>query len=268
MRFETRAIWAASTAPVSDVHPREAGQAMDTTQTLAEAEQGTGLAASRSGTRVAAIAVIAAAVMAPFGAIMSGWADQATWLDSASAVVAFYHRSGYQGRVTGTLLIGLAFLLLLIFVAKLADVISTADPPSAWHGRLILAIAGVDAALVLVAVAAFSAAIWRGAHGGASEEGFVMMNDIQFAFGWLSLLASAVLAFAIGSAILRGGLVPLWLGWVILADGVLFLFGEFSPLVVWDVAYGLFLGLLVVMGVLLVTGRHPEAPSAVGRSPI
>lgn len=239
---------------------------MGTQPALAEAEPRAHPATGGAGATAATIAVIGAAVMVALGAIMSGEVDQPTWLDSAGGVVAFYHGSGYEVRVTGALLVGLGFLLLLVFIARLTDLIGTADPPSTWLGRLILAVAGVDAAVVLASVAAFTVPVWRAAHGGLSDEGFVILNDLQFAFGWLSLLVTAVWAMALGGAIVRTGLLSRWLGWAMLANGVVFLFGEFSPLVVWDVAYGLFLALLVLTGVLLAAGRHAEARLAVRRS--
>lgn len=231
---------------------------------LSEARQRARLATPGSGTLVAAIAVTSAAVMAALGSIMSGVFDQPTWLDPPSAIVAFYHGSSPEWRVAGAFLVGLAFLLLLVFVAKLADLIAAVDPPSAWLGRSILAVAAVDTAVVLVNVAALSAPIWRAAHGDLSSEGFVIMNDVQFAFGMLSLVVSAGWAITLGSAIVRTMLLPRWLGWALRADAAVFLLAVASPVLVWDLAYGLLLVILVVAGLLILLGRHRAVPSASG----
>lgn len=234
------------------------------TSGLSSVGQQTRSVTSGAGSLATAIVAIAAAIMATLGSFMSGWVNQASWLDPTSVVVAFYHGSGYQGRVGGNLLIGLAFLLVLVFIVRLADLIATADPRVAWLGRALVAVAAVDSALILASVAALTAPIWRAAQGGVSDEGFVIMNDVQFALGWLGVLCSAVLAITLGSTILRSRLLPRWLGWGMLADAVVFLVCVAGPVVLWDAAYGLLLLLLAVAGVLM--RRGPLRPAMGGES--
>ena len=194
---------------------------------------------------------MAFAVIAP---ALTGELGQPSWSEPSASIVDHYQATVFDPAfIAGVVLEGVAFVVVIVLIAKLSDLVGNADGGSPWLGRLIFGGAVLDSALILSYLATLGAAGFRTSHGGMSADGYLLLYDLRFALYWIGLLALVLWLAPLGFAVIRTTLFPRWLGWAMIVNSVAILFAFFLPVVVWDIAAGFpFLWILVV-AVLLLT---------------
>lgn len=216
---------------------------------------------SRRGTLIAGVAGVLWPVLALARVPLTGVLDQPSWTDEPAAIVDFYTAANFDGAfVAGIALVTVAYVLFLVFVAKAADLLGDSDGGSRWLGYLIIGGAAMDTALVYAYLAPFAAAVFWAGHGGLSADAFLTLHGLSFAVLWMEMITITVWMTPLGVAIVRTGLFPKWLGWLILANAAGLLVAFFLPYEVWAVLSGLpYLWILVAAITML---RRPDRYSA------
>jgi hypothetical protein len=225
----------------------------------------------------------------PLGAVVAGWAgvlhvalaiippyaltreaDQPSWTDSPQAIVAFYQGASFNPAfMTGMLMEGASFALLLVILAKVADLVGGADGGSRWVGWLIVAGAALEMAFGIFGyLATLMAGVFRADHGGLSDTGYLVLHDLRFAFYWLDLVVLPLWMVPLGVAIIRTRPFPSWLGWAFIVTAVALLPTLYLPVDLWDPVSGLPSIWILIMSVMLI--RRPERYSdgAVNQYPL
>jgi hypothetical protein len=220
---------------------------------------------SGTGTRAGALIAGWAGILWPVVALLrvplTRLRDQPSWTADRAAIASFYNEQSFDAAfVTGMALVTVAYALFLVFVAKAADVLRTADGGSRWIGYLILGGAAMDTALVYAYLAPFGAAVFWSGHGGLSTDAYLALHGLSFSFLWLEFITITLWMTPLGVAILRTRLFPAWLGWAILANAVALLVSFFLPYEVWAVTGGLPYLWILIGGVIMV--RRPARFSA------
>lgn len=216
---------------------------------------------SRRGTLIAGVAGVLWPVLALARVPLTGVLDQPSWTDEPAAIVDFYTASNFDGAfVAGIALVTVAYMLFLVFMAKAADLLGDSDGGSRWLGYLIIGGAAMDTALVYAYLAPFAAAVFWAGQGGLSADVFLALHGLSFAVLWMEMIIITVWMTPLGVAIVRTGLFPKWLGWLILANAGGLLVAFFLPYEVWAVLSGLpYLWILVAAITML---RRPDRYSA------
>lgn len=198
------------------------------------------VAGSRRGTLIAGLAGVLWVVLALARVPLTGVLDQPSWTDDPSVIVEFYANSSFDAAfMAGIALVTVAYLLFLVFVAKAADLLGDSDRGSRWVGYLIMGGAAMDTALVYAYLAPFAAAVFWAGHGGLSADAYLTLHGLSFAFLWVELITITVWMVPLGVAIVRSGLFPEWLGWLMLANAAGLVAAFFLPYAVWAVLGGL-----------------------------
>ncbi len=213
----------------------------------------------------------------PLGATVAGWAgvlhvalaifpafvltreaDQPSWTDPAQVIVAFYRGASFDiAFMTGVLMEAASFALLLVVLAKVADLIGGVDGGSRWIGWLIVGGAALEMAFGIFGyLAALVAGVFRADHGGLSDAGYLVLHDLRFAFYWLDLVVLPVWLVPLGIAIIRTRFFPAWLGWLLVANAVALLPALYLPVDIWDPASGLPSIWILIMSVMMI--RRPQ----------
>lgn len=186
--------------------------------------------------------------------------DQPSWTAPHADIVSFYTESGFDGAfVTGIGLAAVAYVLFLVFVAKVADLVREARRESRWISYLILGGAAIDTALVYAYLAPFAAAVFWAGHGGLSEDLYLGLHGLSFSFLWIELITITLWLTPLGLAILRTRLFPVWLGWAMVANAAASLVSFFLPYEVWTVTGGLPYLWIFITAVLLISRSEQYA---------
>lgn len=222
---------------------------------------------SRRGTLLAGVAGVLWVVFALARVPLTGVLDQPSWTDDRSAIVDFYANSKFDaGFIIGIALAAVAYILFLVFVAKVADLIGDSDGGSRWVGYLILGGAAMDTALVYAYLAPFGAAVFWAGHGGLSADTYLALHGLSFSFLWLELITITVWMAPLGVAVVRTGLFPRWLGWLMLANAGGTVASFFLPYSVWIVTGGLPYLWVLIAALLMLT--RPARYSEPGVNPL
>lgn len=223
---------------------------------------------TRRGTLVAGIAGVLWPVLALARVPLTGVLDQPSWTDERADIVAFYDGADFDaGFVLGIWLVAVAYVLFLVFAAKLADLLADTDGGSRWVGYLIIGGAAMDTAMVYAYLAPFGAAVFWADHGGLSPDAYLVLHGLSFSFLWLEMVTITAWMGVLGSAIVVTRLFPAWLGWLILGNAALLLVSFFLPYAVWAVAGGLVYLWILVASILMLArvDRYAGSVDAVGR---
>lgn len=201
------------------------------------ASHGTGRpTGTRTGVLIAGVAGVLWPVLAFLRVPLTGVLDQPSWTDDRSEIVSFYADSNFDAAfMTGMAVVTAAYVLFLVFVAKIADLVGGTDGGSRWVGYLILGGAAFDTALVIAYLAPFGAAVFWAGHGGLSEDAYLSLHGLSFSFLWLELITITLWMTPLGVAIVRTRLFPGWLGWAMLVSAAALLVSFFLPYDVWIV---------------------------------
>jgi hypothetical protein len=183
--------------------------------------------------------------------------DQPSWDADRSSIVQFYSDSNFSGGfVGGMALVSVAYVLFVVFAAKVADLVGEADASWRWVGRLIVAGAALDTALVFAYLAPFGAAVFWAGHGGLTADSYLTLHGLSFSFLWLELLTMTLWMVPFGLAVVRTGLFPKWLGWLLLANAGGTVLSFFLPYSSWAVTGGLpYLWVFIAAGLMVI---HPH----------
>jgi hypothetical protein len=166
--------------------------------------------------------------------------------ENASSVLTYYQ--AHQNTTSATaLLIGLGVIFGLIFFGYLREYMRQDRPTrglawTAFGGVLVFAVGGVISAGSFVALGDQPHAL----NAAAAQTLNLIQNDVSNS---LTQAGLAVFYLATGAAILRGRLLPAWLGWVSLVLGVLA-----ASLILAFIAFML-TGLWVIVVAIMLWGK-------------
>lgn len=209
------------------------------------------------GARVAGVAALLHGVLPLVAVTLTREAVQPGRDDPAASVVRFYREGVVDvAFVAGSALTVIAFMLLLVFVAKVAGPTERRVGGDPWLSRLAMGAAVLDTAVVLTYVAVFATGIHLGSAGGSDEDALLLLHDLRFSLYWVTLLTVPLWMAPLGAVILHTRTFPRWLGWAMVGTSGILLVSVFLPSQVWDLVTGLPLLWVAVAGTLML--RHPE----------
>jgi hypothetical protein len=226
--------------------------------------RGTPLGAAIAGW--AGVLHVALAIVPPFA--LTREADQPSWTDPPAAIVAFYQGASFDpGFMTGVLMEAVSFVLLLVILAKVADLMAGADGGSRWMGWLIVGGVALEMAFGIFGyLAPLVAAVFRADHGGLSDSGYLALHDLRFAFYWLDLVVLPIWMVPLGIAIIKTRLFPSWIGWAFIANAVALVPTLYLPVDIWDPVSGIPSIWILIMAVLMILRPERYASGAVSSS--
>ncbi|HXV70900.1 MAG TPA: hypothetical protein VEB69_05805 [Acidimicrobiia bacterium] len=209
---------------------------------------------TRTGTIIAGVAGLLHVILAVIAPALTGELTQPSWSEPSASILDFYQTTAFDTSfMAGVFLEGVAFVVVLVLIAKLSDLVGNAEGGSPWLGRLIFGGAVLDTALILAYLSTLGAAGFRTSHGGMNADGYLLLNDLRFAFIWVGLLALVLWLASLGFAMIRTALFPRWLGWAMLVNSATILIAFFLPVRAWDITTGLPILWVLVIAVLLLT---------------
>jgi hypothetical protein len=167
-----------------------------------------------------ALCGVGAAVLFAVGTVLGGPSPQD---DASASKVVSYFRDHVTITRVGSLLLALAGVLVVLFAARLREVLQSGQP-----GRDVLSLAAFGGAVILAAGALLDAVV-----------GFALVQAADHKFGapaqTLNVMFNndffmvtggiAVLLLATGISTVRRPVLPRWLGWAAIVIGVLSLAG-------------------------------------------
>ena len=214
-----------------------------------------GAGRARHGAIVAAAAGILWPIMSAARLPFTDEAARPTWTTSPSDIVAFYEASAFDGRLlVGVMLVAVGYLLLLAFMAYLADILGDAGG-GRWIGGLIVGLTVLTVVMTLGYVGTHATAVFWASHGGLSVDGYLVLHGASFASYWLALPVGAVSGSVLGFAIIITRRFPIWLGVMILAIAAAQLVAMFGSPDAWNVVSGL--PYLTTLALAVLVLRHP-----------
>lgn len=221
------------------------------------------LLGTRQGTFIAAAAGVLWPVLALMRVPLTNEAAHPSWTDSPASIIDFYSNASFDAAFrVGLGAVTLAYVVLLVFVAKLADLFGSLDGRSRWVGYVIIGGAVLDVGLALGYLGSFATGVFWASHGGLSADGYLVLNGLSWSFLWLDMIALALWLTAVGVAIVRTGLFPRWLGWAILVNVAALLASFLLPVAVWLVSAALpYLWILVAGLLMLVRPERYSEPT-------
>ena len=212
----------------------------------------------------AGILHVALAMIPPY--VLTREADQPSWTDSPQAIVAFYAGATFDPAfMTGVMMEGVSFALLLVILAKAADLVGGADGGSRWVGWLIVGGAVLEMSFGIFGyLATLTAGVFAASHGGLTDAAYLALHDLRFAFYFLDLVVLPLWMVPLGVAIIETQIFPRWLGWAWIASAVVLLPALYLPTDIWDPVGGIPLVLILIMSVLIVLRPERYSGGAVG----
>ncbi len=178
--------------------------------------------------------------------------------DSATEVAKYYQDLALRRALFGEWLELLAFIALLVFAARIADLVR--DGSSAWLGRLELAAATAVSTIAFVGIALLIAGAHIGSQGGTTPPDYVLLNTIRNSTHLCSSMLLGLWMLAMAGITLATRLLPRWLGWASAGIGIFLLVVPAAPALhgAVDLAQLLFMAWLFTAGTILVT--RPTRP--------
>ncbi len=220
------------------------------------------LGAPRAEVLIAAWAGLLWPVLAVTRAPLTRVLDQPSWTADQSEIVSYYADSSFDATfVIGMAVATLAYVLFLVFVAKLAQILRD-EWGSSWIGYLIVGGATMETAVVVAYLAPFGAAVFWADHGGVSQDVYLALHGLSIGFLWLDLIAITAWMAPLGATMIRSRLFPTWLGWIFVVNSAALLVSFFLPYEAWAVTGGFpYLWILITALVMLRTpDRYAPAP--------
>lgn len=225
--------------------------------------------ASRAEIRLAGASGVVGMVLVVLGGILAGEFEEPLERDPA-VIVEFYRGTELAGLVLiGVLLETVGFLLVMGFLAVVADTVAGTPTTVRWTSRLVLTAAVVATVLAIIAVACLLAGMHRAEHGGMADDGYLVLSDLRFASYQLGILAWALLFLSAGAAMVWHRTYPPWLGWAGVVVGAAHLVAPVIDAATWDPITGLGGVWLLVTGLILllrpervIASARPAPPAA------
>ena len=205
-----------------------------------------------------ALCGVVAAVLVPVAVFVVG-GNSPDKNATAAKVLSFYRAHDGANRL-GALMVLIAAALLVLFAARLHEVLRRSDSgtdvlPLAAFGGAVLASAGLSLAAVvhLALVSAADDLFASAAH---------TLNVLDSFSFEAAVIGFAALFLAAGIATVRQPVLPRWLGWAAIVIGVLSMAGPLGLI-------GFLLGLIwiLVVGIMLLARKDPAGVGAVEVSP-
>ena len=188
---------------------------------------------------------------------LDGKADQPSSNQLAPAIIAFYQGASFDPAfMTGVLMEGASFALLLVVLAKVADLVGGADGGSRWIGWLIVAGAALEMAF---GIFGYLATLMAGSSGPITEGCPTRATSSCTTCASRSLARPRVLPLwmvPLGVAIIRTRFFPPWLGWAFIVNAAALLPTLYLPVDLWDPVSGLPSVWILVMAAMMI--RRPE----------
>lgn len=225
--------------------------------------------ASRAEVVLAAWAGIVGFALSVVGGLLAGEFNDRLY-DTPSDVVDLFQGTVFDAKyVIGVVLEVAAFLLIMAFLIKLAEVVQGSRARTGWPGNVIVASVIVGLVLGFVSVVGLAAGTFRASNGGLVGDGYVVLSDVRALAYWVSLPAWALLFLTSGTLTIRRKSFPAWLGWTAVLIGVMHIVVSFiDSVAAWDAATGLgglwFVATAVYM--LVRPGRY--SPSSPPKTPL
>ena len=212
--------------------------------------------------RIAGVAGILWPVLAVSRLPFTGEIDMPEWTAPPSDFIEFYEGSSFDTSFKfGIGMAVVAYVLLIVFLARIAVLLRDIDVKFRWLGNLLVAGSVVDSTLVAGYLATISAATFRASHGGHSGDGYVALYDLSLTIYWVGLIAANLWIVPFGVAILVAGILPRWLGWLVLVNAPALLVAFFLSVDVWNAISGLpYLWVLIAAIVMLRRADQYEEP--------
>jgi len=208
-------------------------------------------------TRLAGLAGVLWAVLAIGRLPLTGEIDRPVWDDSVDTIVSFYEASEFTfGFMVGILMVILAYVLLVLFLAKAASLIRDHDRGSTWLALSILGLGVVVTGFTAGYLAPYVTNVFWASNGGLSADAYLALHGLSFASYWFVLPVDLVLGITLGGSIVATGLFPRWLGWAMILTGVAEGLAFFSTVDVWNAASGLPYLWILIAGILML--RNPD----------
>lgn len=195
---------------------------------------------SRTEVMLAAWAGVVGFVLSVVGGLLAGEFNDRLY-DTPSDVVDFFQGAVFDAKyVIGVVLEVAAFLLIMAFLIKLAQLVQGGRDRTGWLGNVIVASVIVALVLGFVSIVGLAAGTFRASNGGLVGDGYVVLSDVRQLAYWVSLPAWALIFLTSGTLIIRRRSFPLWLGWAALLIGVMHIVVSFiDSVAAWDAATGL-----------------------------
>jgi hypothetical protein len=211
----------------------------------------------RKMARLAGLAGVLAPILA-FGRLaLTGEIDRPVWDDPVEEIVSFYEGSDFNtGFMVGILMVTLAYVLYVVFLAKVSSVIRAHETGSVWLARSILGLGVLLAGLTMGYLVPLVTSVFWASHGGLSTDAYLALHGLSFASYWLGLPVDLLLGTAFGASIVMTGLFPRWLGWAMILTAAAETLAFFASVDVWNAASGLPYVWMLIAGTLIV--RSPD----------
>lgn len=226
---------------------------------------------SRAGTLVAGVAGLLYPILSIGRLFFTGEVDAPALDDSPAAIVAFYEAADFDTTFTlGIAMVAVGYALLIVFIAKVADVVGGLDAGSRWVGYVILGGAVLDVVLALGYVATYATAVFWSSNGGLTADVYLALHGLAYGGYWVELITISLWLAPLGIAIAVTGLFPRWLGALMVISAAANVVAFFLPTVTWNIVGGLpyIWILLAAIWMLARADRYslvaqaPDAPAA------
>lgn len=182
------------------------------------------------GNVIAGTAAVLGFVLTIIGALVVSEFDVPQPTAPAPEIVSYYQALDFTQMYRGIAIELVGFMLLAVFTVKLAHNLGSTERGSSWGGLLVLVGAILAWTVTLVSYAPWVAGAYRASHGGLSDEGYLLLNDLQFFFYPAFLIITAFFLFPAGVLIMRTQQLPVWLAWIAIVLAVAFvLAGILAP---------------------------------------
>lgn len=179
---------------------------------------------------IAGLAGVLGFILTIVGALVAGEFDVPEPTAPAPEIVAHYRSLDFEQMYRGIAIELVGFMLLAVFTVKLAHNLGSTERGSPWGGLVVLVGAILAWTVTLVSYAPWIAGAYRASHGGMPDEGYLLLNDLQFFFYPAFLIITAFFLFPAGILIVRTHHVSVWLAWPAIALAVAFvLAGTLAP---------------------------------------
>ena len=181
---------------------------------------------------------------------LTGEASMPLWTAPPADIVAFYEGRAFDSAfMIGIAMAVVGWSLLLVFLAKISSVI---DGQYRWVGYLILGGGAIGITGAIYYLSVVSTGVFWAANGGLGSDAYLVLNGLSWSFIWVDQISTALWLLPLAIVIVRTGLFPRWLGWLMVANSVAGFATFFLPLDVAVVTGGLPYLLVLIAGVFML----------------
>lgn len=178
-------------------------------------------AGETTGVKIAGWAGVLWAVFSVSRLPLTGEIDLPARDAAPDQILGYFQSLSFDGVfVLGMGLVTIGFPLLLVFVAKVADLLGRADRKLRWVGHLALAGAIIEVGLAVTYLAAFGTGVFWVSQGGLGADTYLLLHGFSWSLFWLDAILFALWLVPLGLAIIATRLFPRWIGWALVATAI------------------------------------------------